>query len=545
MDLVASYDSEDSENEIVKSSNMEPSTKRIDIIHLDDSDNDEPKIITLNKKIDCIEIEESDSEGEVVVEKHIEAKANESTSKENKQFLSDAKSRDYLNLNDDSPEETIIPQNDVVDLRNSAAVLSDRVYGPSKSIQQCEQPCDTLSENRTISRSSVSRSSISSANFDRTISTPDSVRTSIYSPHVGVSENFDNESRKRLRTDNPEFLDFPDEPVPSDADIYRKDARVTEGYLKNLACRIPRQLMRTYVGHTSVVMALSWCVSQYSHLLLSASADCTIKIWDMFCTKPVRLFKNNSGLKAAKWSLDGEQVVAGGFGKKAHVYDVISGKEAASYDIFNYVTSIEIHPYMTDVLLCGTRNAILGFDLRVNSKLPIRTFFSKCEEVLDIAFIDENEFICTTNFVSRDSADRTIMVWHFGSGAILSNQIYLERYTCPSIKVHPNDSTFVAQSNGDYIASFSTCKPYQIRNKRYMGHKVSGYGIECDISPDGKYLASGDAHGDLYFYNYMNTSLIHKLSVKANVPTNRLKWHPALSSTIATATWDGHLQIWR
>lgn len=57
------------------------------------------------------------------------------------------------------------------------------------------------------------------------------------------------------------------------------------------------------------------------------------------------------------------------------------GKRLLGYEIYNYVTSLAIHPYMEDVFLCGTRNAILGFDCRVNTCLPVRSFFSRCEEV--------------------------------------------------------------------------------------------------------------------------------------------------------------------
>ncbi|XP_066025794.1 uncharacterized protein [Pocillopora verrucosa] len=65
------------------------------------------------------------------------------------------------------------------------------------------------------------------------------------------------------------------------------------------------------------------------------------------------------------------------------------------------------------------------------------------------------------------------MVWDFRSTAVLSNQIYQEAFTCTCLKVHPYDSHFVAQSNGDYIALFSTRKPYKPNKfERYEGHKV-------------------------------------------------------------------------
>ena len=48
-----------------------------------------------------------------------------------------------------------------------------------------------------------------------------------------------------------------------------------------------------------------------------------------------------------------------------------------------------------------------------------------------------------------------------------------EAFTCTCLKVHPHEAHFVAQSNGDYIALFSTRKPYKLNKfKRYEGHKV-------------------------------------------------------------------------
>lgn len=73
---------------------------------------------------------------------------------------------------------------------------------------------------------------------------------------------------------------------------------------------------------------------------------------------------------------------------------------------------------------------------------------------------------------------------------------------------------------------------------------MSGYGIECDISPDGKYAVSGDVDGSLYFYNYSTTSTV-LVTPKRKVPTNRVKWHPVLSSTLICSTYDGQIQIWK
>lgn len=53
-----------------------------------------------------------------------------------------------------------------------------------------------------------------------------------------------------------------------------------------------------------------------------------------------------------------------------------------------------------------------------------------------------------------------------------------ERYTCPSLAMHPQEDSFVAQTNGNYIALFSTQKPYRMnKTKRYEGHKVNTFSV--------------------------------------------------------------------
>lgn len=50
---------------------------------------------------------------------------------------------------------------------------------------------------------------------------------------------------------------------------------------------------------------------------------------------------------------------------------------------------------------------------------------------------------------------------------------FQERYTCPSLALHPREPVFLAQTNGNYLALFSAVWPYRMsRRRRYEGHKV-------------------------------------------------------------------------
>lgn len=54
-------------------------------------------------------------------------------------------------------------------------------------------------------------------------------------------------------------------------------------------------------------------------------------------------------------------------------------------------------------------------------------------------------------------------------GAIVSNQIYIETYSCVSLRLHPMKNYFAAQSAGNYIALFSAKMPYNL-NKHKVSH---------------------------------------------------------------------------
>ncbi|KAJ7398341.1 WD repeat domain 25 [Pitangus sulphuratus] len=129
-----------------------------------------------------------------------------------------------------------------------------------------------------------------------------------------------------------------------------------------------------------------------------------------------------------------------------------------------------------------------------------------------------------------------------------------ERYTCPSLSLHPKESVFVAQTNGNYMALFSTQRPYRInKKKRYEGHKVEGFAVGCEFSPDGTLLVTGSSDGKVFFYNYHTSRIIRTLSAhkEACMKTFSLLWDVETIcrdfSCLSKEEWEGpyhFLQMW-
>uniref|UniRef100_A0A7M4EUE3 Anaphase-promoting complex subunit 4-like WD40 domain-containing protein n=1 Tax=Crocodylus porosus TaxID=8502 RepID=A0A7M4EUE3_CROPO len=177
------------------------------------------------------------------------------------------------------------------------------------------------------------------------------------------------------------------------------------------------------------------------------------------------------------------------------------------------ISTLKFHPSDPNIFICGGFGPeVKAWDIRTCK--VIKVYKAAVQQTLDVLFLPEGkEFLTSTDAVSRDSADRTIIAWDFHSAAKISNQIFHERYTCPSLTLHPKESTFVAQTNGNYMALFSTQRPYRInKKKRYEGHKVEGFAVDCEFSPDGALLLTGSSEGKVFFYNYHTARIIHTLS---------------------------------
>ncbi|XP_058848075.1 WD repeat-containing protein 25 isoform X1 [Acipenser ruthenus] len=358
---------------------------------------------------------------------------------------------------------------------------------------------------------------------------------------------------------------------------------------------IPQRLLFKLLEHQGPVNQIQWCpVPQSSHLLLSASMDRTVKVlivvaraclqgaasgWEpiaRYCTTPLEKARNWVPLKAERkrltrcpvwdavdsgrcwktysshsgavrdacWSSCGRNILSGSFDTTAHLTDVETGQRLAELRNEFRVCCLALQPRDPHVFLCGGFSSeVKAWDCR--SCQVIRSYKAGIQQTLDIVFLPEGkEFITSTDSVSRDSADRTLIAWDFQTTAKVSNQIYQERYTCPSLALHPKESVFVAQTNGNYMALFSAQRPYRInKKKRYEGHKVEGYAVGCEFSPDGSLLATGSSNGVVHFYNYLTSRVVRTLPAHQQACVC-VTFHPVLPAITATCDWSGEINTW-
>ncbi|XP_061699203.1 WD repeat-containing protein 25 [Syngnathoides biaculeatus] len=313
------------------------------------------------------------------------------------------------------------------------------------------------------------------------------------------------------------------------------------------AAGIPKKLLLRLQGHHGPVNTLQWCpIPQRSHLLLSGSMDKTFKVWD--ATESGRCLRvytcHSEAVRDARWSPCGRRLLTGSFDNTAVVTDVETGHAIVKADNRFKLMCAVSHPANPEVFLCGGYSSMVNaWDSRCCK--VVKVYKAAIQQTLDILFLRGGlDVITSSDCVSRDSADRTLIAWDFHTAAKVSNQIYHERYTCPSLALHPKEDCFVAQTNGDYVAVFSSQRPYRMnKRRRFEGHKVEGYAVQCEFSQDGAILASGSSTGSAHFYDYNNARPLYSLQAHGQ-PCLRVSQHPVLPATAATCDWAGEIKVW-
>ncbi|XP_069806309.1 WD repeat-containing protein 25 isoform X2 [Dendropsophus ebraccatus] len=284
----------------------------------------------------------------------------------------------------------------------------------------------------------------------------------------------------------------------------------------------------------------------WKHMLLHSSVPDIIGVWDAvdsgksLCT----LLCHRAAVRDAQWSLCGRKILTGGFDTFLHLTDVETGKDLFTAKNECKISAVRFHPLDQNTFICGGFSPVISaYDIRMGK--VIHVYRAAVQQHFDLLFLAEGrEFLSTTDCVSRDSADRTIIAWDFATTAKVSNQIFHERYTCPSLALHPKESVFAAQTNGNYIAIFSTQRPYKINKKRrFEGHKVEGFAVGCEFSPDGTIIVSGSSEGNVVFYNYHTSKIIRSIPSQGSACIGAT-YHSVLPSLLATCYWDGEIRVW-
>ena len=140
-------------------------------------------------------------------------------------------------------------------------------------------------------------------------------------------------------------------------------------------------------GHRAEVMALAWNSNQ-RNLLVSGSADHTVKLWDLATRACMRTYEHHTDkVQALAWNpVEAPVIVTGAFDKTAQVFDTRNPEAVARWQFASDIESLAWNPHSPHIFLASTEDGgVFAADTR-NPGTTLFTLDAHSESCSAVAF---------------------------------------------------------------------------------------------------------------------------------------------------------------
>jgi pre-mRNA-processing factor 17 len=322
--------------------------------------------------------------------------------------------------------------------------------------------------------------------------------------------------------------------IPQDLDI---DLRGDTTGLKNF---IPKKQVHTFRSHTKGITQMRFFPDS-GHLLLSASQDGLVKIWDCYHDRELlRTYKgHNKSVNDISFNNDGTQFLSASYDRMMKLWDTETGKCISKFTTGKtpHVIRFNPDPALNHEFLAGMSDKkIIQYDTRTGNLE--QEYDHHLGPVNTITFCDENRRFITT------SDDKSLRAWEYGIPVPIKFIAEPSMFAMVRSAPHPNGKYVAFQSADNQIVVYaSTDRFRQNRKKSFLGHNNAGYAIDVAISPDGNFVSSGDSGGYVCFWDWKTCKLFHKIKA-AEGPILATAWHPRETSKVVTGDLTGLIKYW-
>ncbi|KAF4855041.1 Pre-mRNA-processing factor 17 [Colletotrichum siamense] len=323
--------------------------------------------------------------------------------------------------------------------------------------------------------------------------------------------------------------------VPQDLDV---DLRKEIGSITNY---IPKKQIHTWRDHSKAVTALRFFPGS-GHLLLSASADSTVKIWDVYHERELlRTYSGHSKAVAdATFNNDGTRFLSASFDRQIKLWDTETGSCLGKFSTGKTPHVVRFNPsaeHAHEFVAGMSDKKIIQWDTRAGNEI-VQEYDHHLAAINTITFVDEGRRFMTT------SDDKSLRAWDYNIPVPI--KYIAEPYMYPMTRAapHPSGKYVAFQSSDNQIVVYGANDKFrQNRKKSYRGHNNAGTAIDVDVSPDGQFLASGDTQGYVCFWDWKTCKMYHKLKAGDQAVTC-VAWHPQETSKFVSAGAEGDIRYW-
>lgn len=331
--------------------------------------------------------------------------------------------------------------------------------------------------------------------------------------------------------------------IPQDLDI---SLTKEPGSIQNYC---PKKLIHTYKYHTKPITALRF-IPKSSHLILSASADTTLALWDAHHSRSLlRTFHGHSkAITDAQFSPpSGTTFLSASFDRQIKLWDTESGVCISRFTTGKTPHCLAFHPSGHEFLAGMSDKKIVSFDVR-SGKLT-QEYDHHLGAINTLVFVDEGRRFMST------SDDKSLRAWEFGIPVPIKFIADPEMFALTRACVHPSGKYVAYQSGDNQIVVYAAGEKFrQNRKKGFRGMNTAGLAVDVAISPDGGIVASGDSGGYVCFWDWKTGKLWHKFLAtegrfgkgegRVGEAVTCVAWGEQESSKVVTGGRDGMVRYW-
>ncbi|KAL9102373.1 MAG: hypothetical protein Q9163_002466 [Psora crenata] len=307
----------------------------------------------------------------------------------------------------------------------------------------------------------------------------------------------------------------------------------------------PKKLVHTWKHGTKPITAIRF-FPKTAHLLLSASADAKIKIFDVYREQELlRTYNGHTkGLTDAEFSPTGERMLSSALDRYMKLWDVETGTCISRHKTGAIPHVIRFNPSAPHEFLAGMSDKkIVQFDTRVppdSENSMTQEYDHHLGPINTITFVDQDRRFITT------SDDKSLRAWEVNIPVPIKFIAEPYMYALTRACVHPSGKHALFQSGDNQIVVYAAGDRFrQNRKKSFRGHNTSGYAVDVDMSPDGGLVASGDSGGYVCFWDWKSCKMFHKIKATGDGgAVTCVRWNGQTTSRVATAGTEGTIKYW-